>query len=53
MKNNTSFLAINIDTFNRKNKEDIKLRKCLKCLDFDRTIYKCKLKKCNKSESWK
>lgn len=38
--------AKKIDEYNRFNKADIELRKCLKCIHFDKTIYRCKLKEC-------
>lgn len=30
------------------NKADIQLRKCLKCMNFNKFVYQCKLKKCDR-----
>lgn len=43
-----SEIAGKIDEYNKRNKADIELRRCLKCLYFDKTIYKCKEKECKK-----
>lgn len=43
-----SEIAGKIDEYNKKNKADIELRKCLKCLNFNKTVYRCKLKECVK-----
>ena len=47
---NGSILASEIDIHNKHNKADIELRKCLKCLNFNKKVYKCKLKECVKNE---
>lgn len=41
-----SSFAKDIDNYNKRNKADVQLRKCLKCMNFDKSIYRCKLKKC-------
>jgi hypothetical protein len=43
-----SEIAGKIDEYNKRNKADIELRKCLKCLNFNKTVYRCKLKECVK-----
>ncbi len=38
--------ARDVDEYNKRNKADLELRKCLKCIHFDKTVYKCKEKEC-------
>ena len=38
--------AKEIDEYNKTQKADIQLRKCLKCSYFNKEIYQCKERKC-------
>lgn len=38
--------AKDVDEYNKRNKADIKLRKCLKCIYFNKEVYMCKEKEC-------
>lgn len=46
-----SMLASEIDMHNKYNKADVQLRKCLKCMHFNKTVYKCKVKECVNKEN--
>ena len=46
MKDGT--IASEIDNYNKRCKKELEIRKCLKCRNFDRTVYQCKIKKCDK-----
>lgn len=43
-----SILASEIDLYNKMHKKEQELRKCLKCIHFDKKVYQCKEKKCKK-----
>ena len=40
--------AKDVDEYNKRNKADIELRKCLKCIHFNKEVYMCKEKECIK-----
>jgi hypothetical protein len=41
-----SFLAEDIVEYNKRHKAELELRRCMKCINFNKTVYKCKLKEC-------